>query len=128
MLGEPVWAIPLRDKVQAALDHAGNVMMIEDLYAFVLMGDMQLWTDEKKSAILITEVVCYPRLKAIRSVITAGSLDGVKEVIPHISQWAIQQGCERAELIGRIGWRRVLGNKWRHHAEFIAAECKDLVK
>lgn len=127
MLGEPSWAIPLRDKVQAALDHAGNVMMIEDLYAFVLTGDMQIWTDEKNSAILVTEVVCYPRLKAIRSVITAGSLDGVKKVVPRIALWALQQGCDRAELVGRFGWKRVFGNEWRYHAEFMAAKCKDLV-
>lgn len=127
MLGEPSFAFKFRDKIQEALNHAGNVMTIEDLYAFVLSGDMLLWTDENKSAIIFTEVVYYPRVMAVRGVVSAGCIDGIKSMIPKIAEWGLAHGCTRAEVIGRKGWQRVFGIRWGTGAEVVFAKCEDII-
>lgn len=127
MLGEPVAAIPLRDKIQAALDHAGNALLIEDLYAFALVGDVQIWLSSDNCGIIFTEIVCYPRLKAVRGIVAAGRLQSVLELVPTIARWALTMGCTRAEIIGRPGWTRVFNRCWKKSAVMAIADLKDIV-
>ena len=127
MLGEPESSIHLRPQIQKALDHAGNVLRIEDLYAHVLAGSMQLWLSHSGDAIMFTEIVCYPQLKAIRATIAAGHLESLLAMTPRIAQWAAGIGCTRAEFIGRPGWLRVWRGKFRNSAAFGAAPIEELL-
>lgn len=117
MLGEPSSLVPLRPQVQLALDRAGNVMTIEDLYTFVLTGSVQLWTTPEKplasnaTACMFTELVFYPRLRAIRSMYTAGNMRDAMGMIPRMARWALDQGCTRAEFAASPGWLRVANGK-----------------
>lgn len=107
MLGEPPAAIPLRPQILEALDRAGNLMTIEDLYGFVLCGAVQLWMTDDARACMFTEIVTHPRVKAICSMYTAGDLQAALSMVPRIAKWALEQGCTRAEFFGRPGWSRV---------------------
>ena len=124
MLGEPTEAMRFRSKIEKDLNRSGNLMTIEDLYAFVLTGDMQLWLGQR--SIFFTEIVCYPRAKVLRLVIAAGELENFFVVGPTIAAWAISQGCDRAEFVGRKGWTRRLP-LWRETAVMMTADLKDLL-
>jgi len=108
VLGEPAAAAPLRPTIQRALAHAGNERTIEDLYCACLTGAMQSWLAPSADAIVFTEVVCYPRLKALRVTIAAGRMTTIDDMIPHIARWALAQDCTRVEFTGRHGWPRML--------------------
>lgn len=116
MLGEPDLAVGLRPQIQEALDHAGGQRTIEDLYAAVLLGQMQLWLSPDGRAAHFTELVQYPRLKCLRVVISAGDLSTLRDMTPRIARWALRQQCTRAEYIGRPGWSRVM--KWHKAGEW----------
>lgn len=134
MLGEPTELIPLRPKIQIALDRAGNVMTVEDLYAFVLAGAVQLWAtpaelyDLPITACMFTEIVHYPRVKAIRSMYTAGNMRDAMAMIPRMARWALTQGCTRAEFAASPGWLRVAnGRRFAIQTAFCAAPLEDLI-
>lgn len=154
MLGEPSSCVPLRPLIQRALDRAGNVMTIEDLYTFVLTGAVQLWlapdsldmyTDgstelrthgtpewsqlaPSATACMFTELVTYPRVKAIRSMYTAGNMRDAMAMIPRMARWGLAQGCTRAEFAASPGWLRVAnGRKFAIQTAFCAAPLEDLI-
>lgn len=126
MLGEPAAAFHLRNKIQAALDRAGNVLLIEDLYALALVGDVQIWMSDDNSGIIFTEIVCYPRLKTVRGIVAAGRMQAVLSLVPVISRWALTMGCTKAELIGRPGWARVMSKNWTKLAQVLTADLRDI--
>lgn len=134
MLGEPASCIPLRPLIQRALDRAGNVMTIEDLYAFVLTDAVQLWTAPEEpftspaAACMFTELVTYPRVKAIRSMYTAGNMRDAMAMVPRMARWALSQGCTRAEFAASPGWMRVAkGRKFEIMTAFCAAPLEALI-
>ena len=97
--------------VADALEHADGEMEIEDVLRYVLGGNWILWTvvdDHKIIASAVTEVVEYPRLRALR-VITLGGRN-MKKWLPEIltvwEQHAKEIGCHRLEASGRKGWSR----------------------
>lgn len=134
MLGEPSATIPLRPLIQRALDRAGNVMTLEDLYIFVLTGGVQLWISPETistapaTACMFTELVYYPRLKAIRSMYTAGNMRDAMAMIPRMARWALTQGCTRAEFAASPGWLRVAGGRhFNIQTAFCAAPLTELI-
>ena len=58
---------------------------------------------------MITEIVDYPRLRALNFFLVGGDLSELLEKMePAIVQWARAQGCTRVAQTGRKGWGRVL--------------------
>lgn len=128
MLGEPLGVEHLRPLIQRALDRAGNVMTIEDLYTFVLTGDVKLWLSPNATACMFTELVYYPRLKAIRSMYTAGNMRDAMAMIPTMARWALSVGCTRAEFAASPGWLRVAkGREFMIQTAFCAAPLTELI-
>ena len=126
MLGEPELAIGLRPQIQAALDHGGNQRTIEDLYAAVLTGSLQLWLHPSGRAAYFTEIVQHPRVKSLFVLISAGDLDVLVSMIPDIARWALNtQHCARVEYFGRPGWAKVLG--WYKAGEWCWQDLEALV-
>lgn len=154
VLGEPSSLIPLRPLIQRALDRAGNVMTLSDLYTFVLTGAVQLWVTPDTidvysgdadnlrtlntlqrsrmaptaTACMFTELVHYPRVKAIRSMYTAGNMRDAMAMIPRMARWALTQGCTRAEFAASPGWLRVAnGRHFNIMTAFCSAPLEDLL-
>lgn len=98
-----------------ALNHGRH--QAEDIHGFLLKGICQLWLSWRDGieAIAVTEIVCYPRLKAVRIFQLRGKDRehwlGFERLI---ATWAKSEGCTRMELIGRKGWSRVLPH-WENH-------------
>lgn len=92
--------------VQAALDYAGGTHRLGDVRDAVLSGEAQFWPGERSA--VVTEVVVYPRAKAVRFWLAGGDLGELKAMEKAVVAWAKGQGCDRAEILGRGGWERAL--------------------
>ncbi|HZH26793.1 MAG TPA: hypothetical protein VEY95_06370 [Azospirillaceae bacterium] len=93
----------------AALAHAGDTHTLDDVRAQVERGEAQFWPG--RTAVLVTELVDYPRLKACRVWLGGGELEEIKEMVRSVAVWAKAQGCARLEVLGRPGWVRAIGGR-----------------
>lgn len=100
------WSAP---KLQKALDYAGNTHTVDDVRAAVASGHMQAWPG--KHSVMITEVVQYPQVKAVRVFAGYGDLDELSQMEVSAEAWASSIGCTRLEGFGRNGWVRTLRDK-----------------
>jgi hypothetical protein len=91
-------------RLQAALAHAGNTHTLADVIERVKDGRAQFWGDQR--ACIVTELVRYPRRCDVRYWLAAGELRGVLALEDQVNRWAVIEGADRAQLIGRPGWGR----------------------
>ena len=101
------------DLIQLALDEGWGEMNIGDVWERVQAGLMQVLVvldDEKILAALVTEVVDYPRRRALRVVFAGGEgmEDWVEEVDQLLLVGAKKVGAQGIEICGRAGWGRAL--------------------
>ena len=75
-------------------------------------GRCSLWLAMKGGEVQLTgltEFTTYPKQKVLRITWIAGK--GLKYFMPLyavIERWAMQQGANRVEVLGRLGWLRLL--------------------
>ena len=93
-----------RKYIEAALEYSGGTHTFDDIVAGIFSQKMQLWGN-KKSAV-VTEIVVYPRAKVLNYFLAGGDLDELKQMRPHIEEWATGLGCNRVTLSGRPGWAK----------------------
>lgn len=105
--------------IEPALDRAGNTHGKEDLWQLIESGGAQLWTMPK--AAIVTEVVTYPKFKALRFWLIGGDLEQVKMIEPTICVWGKSVGCTVGEGIGRRGWARV-NHGWTYLCDVMRKE------
>jgi hypothetical protein len=104
--------------VRRALDHAEGRYAAEDVLDALLKGQMQLWvaTGNGIEAILVTEIVDYPRQRRCNLFLSAGhALEACLDHLGEIEAWARARGCDAIEAGGRPGWERVLPGFRRTH-------------
>ncbi len=81
-----------------------------DVYEAIKAKDMQLWIafdDEGLCAILVTQIICFPRKKVLRLVFTAGErFEDWLHLFDEIKNFAKHHGCESVEGYGRPGWEK----------------------
>jgi len=58
------------------------------------------------SSFMVCELQKYPKNKVCRVWLSGGKMDEVHDLGERVVQWAIEQGCDQAEIIGRAGWER----------------------
>jgi len=91
--------------IEAALEYSLGTHTIEDVEAGIESGLFQFWSG--KNCALVTEVVTYPRLKAMNYFLLGGDLDElVNEIEPALTAWAKSIGCDRVFGVGRKGFER----------------------
>jgi hypothetical protein len=90
--------------LEAALEYSGGTHGIDDIAEGVQKGRFQFWP--APNAAVNTEIIVYPRLKALNFFLAGGDLDELKAMRPHIELWGKQNGCTRVCLSGRRGWER----------------------
>lgn len=96
--------------IEAALPYCYGTHTIDDVAAGIGSGQFQFWPGERSA--VITEILEYPRLKALNYFLVGG--DGqelVERMEPMIAAWAKSIGCTRLVQVGRKGWSRVLRPK-----------------
>lgn len=78
---------------------------LSDLFLAVREGKAQLWGGD--GLLLATEIIIYPRLKSLRYIALGGEMtDSGRGLQERADAWGREQGCTRAETIGRKGWER----------------------
>lgn len=78
----------------------------DDVLTCIQKGDMQLWCDDERKAICITEIQTYPRFNVLLVYMVAGkdARDWLTEGQRQLDSFAQQSGCRFVEFIGRPGW------------------------
>ncbi len=55
---------------------------------------------------MITEIVEYPRMKALNLLFCGGDYSELEQMLPSIEKFAVHFGCKRLYGGGRKGWLR----------------------
>lgn len=93
-------------QLQEALDYAGNTHTPEDVAERILSGEAQLWVGG--DGLIVSEVEEYPEGPVLNLWLAAGDKDDILALLPRVYGFGRWRGCERATVLGRKGWKRVL--------------------
>lgn len=96
----------LAPHLERALVYGGGTHTVADVLDAVARGAMQFWPGER--SVLVTEVVTYPRLTAVRVFAGGGDKRELVEMERAVEAWARSIGANRLEGFGRLGWLRAL--------------------
>lgn len=102
----------VENKVKDALKNDGGRMTTSDIKRFIEQEIMQLWAvhDGEILATMVTQIVVYPRLKALRVLTLSG--EGMDEwldiVLDTLQGYGKEKGANVIEMIGREGWGKRL--------------------
>lgn len=96
----------LRRRLLRALAVAGNTHAPEDVAQAVKEGRMQAWT--LGNSLIITEVLEFPRAKALNVFMAVGNMAEVMALQPQLEAYGRQHGCKALRMEGRKGWTRIL--------------------
>lgn len=91
--------------IEAALEHAHGTHNIFDIEAGVIDGRFQFWPGQRSA--IVTEIITYPRKRALNYFLLGGDLEELKEMEPSVSAWAFAAGCTHVIGVGRKGFERV---------------------
>lgn len=99
---------PYRFLIESALDFSGDTHDYLDIVHGVANSVMFFWPAEKSC--LITEIVQYPKKRALHVFLAAGDLDEIKDMEPSLQEFAKNLKCDAISLTGRNGWKRTLND------------------
>lgn len=94
------------DRCAPYLEPALDGCSLEDVHAAIRDGRARLWPLERSAA--VTEILRYPRLRALRVWLAGGDLDELRRNMGTLDAYARACGCDRIEVDARKGWQRVL--------------------
>lgn len=107
-----VWNF-IKDDVKRITDKVGDRYNEDIALEMMLGGDTVTWIvmdGDRKLGIVMTQMVTYPTgVKAARFEAAAGMLP--EDWLKHkdiIEKWAIDNGADYIELVGRIGWTKYM--------------------
>lgn len=96
-----------RPWIEAALPYCYGTHTIEDVERQIAEGKLQFWPGH--ACAVVTEIVDYPRLRALNFFLVGGDLNELlQKMEPAIVAWAKALGCTRVAQTGRKGWSRIL--------------------
>lgn len=98
------------DRLQKALDFAGNTHSLADIAESTKRGEAEWWRGENSD--VLTEFYEYPLSgRACRVWLASGDMRECLRIYDDIEKWARQNNAERMEIVGRKGWRRVMARR-----------------
>lgn len=92
--------------LQAALDHNGGELTIEDVWQAILEGELTFWPG--KNCAIVLQFVTYPRKKVMNWYLAGGDLEELREMEKFGTQWARENGIDAVVIYGRRGWLKRL--------------------
>jgi len=90
--------------MENALECAYGTFNIIDIADMMYTGDVQLWSNE--TAVLVTQIIYYPRKTVLNGFLAGGDMDGVLALEKTAVLWGKQHRCQAVTLTGRLGWLR----------------------
>tara|TARA_R100000655_G_scaffold96477_1_gene138971 strand:+ start:63 stop:446 length:384 start_codon:yes stop_codon:yes gene_type:complete len=97
---------PFRFLIEAALAHAGGTHDYFDIVQAVQDSKMFFWPGEKSC--IVTEIIQYPKKRALHVFLAAGDLEEIKGMEPSLVEFATSLKCDAISLTGRNGWKKAL--------------------
>lgn len=105
----------IEEKLEIALAAGGDVMTFDDLVGLARERRVQLWGD--RETLIATEVLTYPRKRALNAFMVAGSVSGIFRLQDQIVEFARDEGCSGIVAHGRRAWGRLgRAHGWREHS------------
>ena len=99
---------PYRFLIESALEYAGGTHDYSDIVHGVENMAMFFWPAEKSC--LVTEIVQYPKKRALHVFLAAGDLTEIKDMELSLQEFAKSLKCDAISLTGRNGWKRALNS------------------
>lgn len=96
-----------RKQIEGALKYSGGTHTFEDIMHGVADGSMQAWVNG--DTIAITEIIVYPRAKALHVFLAGGNKEKLFDMIDTAWEWGQSIGCTKMTLAGRKGWTKLMG-------------------
>lgn len=93
-----------RKQIEAALVYADDSHSFEDIKQAVEAGTLQFFPG--LSSVVVTEIVVFPRYKALNLFLAGGNMTELQAMLPEIESYAKYVGADRMILTGRKGWTR----------------------
>ena len=97
--------------LQSALDHAGNLFLLEHVWDTVASGKAQFWPG--KGCAIVTEVKQYPLKRILNVWLAGGDLEELKVMSHFVRSYAEQMYCDAMMIQGRPGWHKVFPQRLR---------------
>ena len=107
-----------RPYIDAALDYSGGTHDFEDIRAGVASGQFQFWPGVNSA--VITEIIDYPKFRAIHFFLAGGNAAELERMVPVIEKWGAEHGCTRATFTGRKGWERAFPARMGYRAHAVS--------
>ena len=95
-----------RQYLLPAIEQTNGTHTEDDILLALLHGRLKIWCGTKSA--IVTELVTYPRLKAVNCFLGGGDLAELILMEKDIVIYAKSEGCSRVTGGGRFGWKRVL--------------------
>lgn len=108
-----------------ALEHTHGTHEIVDLLDQIGQGRLQLWLGERCAA--VSEILTFPRRRALNVFLAGGSLREMKAMRPGVEAFARAHACDEVMFSGRltasakkaIGWSRAADGYEPTHVLFV---------
>lgn len=97
-----------------------------DMVQAILDGNAQLWT--RGDGLVVTEIEDTPKARILRFWVAAGDMGDCLDLAEEAEEWGRSIGCERATVLGRKGWKRVLPERGWEPNEKLVCFTKDLTE
>ena len=91
--------------IQAALDHAGNLFTLDDVWEVVAHGKAQFWPGNECA--LVTEIKQFPRKRILNVWLAGGKLEELIVMSHYIREYAKRWQCDAMMIQGRPGWQKI---------------------
>lgn len=92
-------------QITTALGHAGDTHSVADVEAMIAAGRLQAWPGP--ASLIVTELIAFPNQTNLHFFLAVGNRQELAAMTPLVIDWAKEQGCTTATLIGRKGWLRM---------------------
>jgi hypothetical protein len=93
--------------LRTALLRDGGHYTVADVMQALQRGEAQIITSDANDAFVLTEVLSFPRHRALRIWVAGGRLQSLLELVPQVDELAREEGCAELLALGRPGWLRM---------------------
>lgn len=101
----------MRVKLQRVLHGFGDCYTVNDIMGEIEKGTMQSFVVGETW--IITQVLNYPRKKAVNVLFIIGHLDEARRAEPKIEEFARSIGAKQIVGLARVGWSKFATPGWR---------------
>ena len=110
-------------KLQETLQRDGKYDALS-IFEMLCKRQAQFWCSDKSFA--VTELLQYPLKKVFHVWLFGGDLeDFLKNFHDQGLAWAKAEGCIEAQFDGRIGWHKVLPERWERRSETCVFDLRE---